>query len=77
MISIVRLIKEGIKWVGRTQLSTAVLVLVMVDVRGGVRAEHALNVTVKAVNYATTLGNAPHAEAQRFVQVVEERDGLF
>jgi len=40
-------------------------------------SEHALNVKVKAVNYATTLENAPHAEAQRFVQVVEERDGLF
>ncbi len=40
-------------------------------------AEHALNVKAKAVNYATTLGNAPHREAQRFVQVVVERNGLF
>jgi len=53
-----------------------VLVVVMVDVLG-VSVERALNVKVKAANYVTTLGNAPHAEAQRFVQVVEERDGLF
>jgi hypothetical protein len=43
----------------------------------GVGVEHALNVKVKVANYATTQGNALHAEAQRFVQVVEERDGLF
>jgi len=48
----------------------------MVDVQGA-GAEHAYYVKVKAVNYVMTPGNAQHAEAQQFVQVVVEKDFLF
>jgi hypothetical protein len=51
--------------------------MAMVDVQESARAEHARDVTVKAVNYVMVPGNAQHAEAQQFVQVVVEKDSLL